>query len=128
MIGMGWNLISLDEDRIGYLEHDQKDNSNALIIYDAKKNEESFRIQRNFAAISYVGEDKLLLVERVNGGNDFGLSIFDAKDGSEITLGRSQSEKVYLNMDSGVLLVDLVIPFKSEMSEIIYAIKLENLK
>jgi len=128
LIGMGWNLISLDKDRIGYLEQDQKVNSNALVVYDAKQGKESYRIQRNFSAISYVGDDKLLLVERVNGGNDFSLSIFDVKDGSEVTLGRSQSEKVYLNMDSGVLLVDLLIPFKSEMSEIIYAIKLENLK
>lgn len=128
LIGMGWHLIPLGEDRIGYLEHEQKSNSNALVIYDSKDGEEVYRIQRNFAAIRYVGDDKLLLIERINGGNDFSLSLLDINDGTEAPLGRSQSEKVYLNLDSNTLFVDLVIPFKSEMSEIIYKIKLENLK
>lgn len=128
LIGMGWHLISLEENRIGYLEHEQKDNSNALVVYNAKENEEEFRIQRNFAAISYVGDNKLLLIERVNGGSDFSLSLLDLEDGTEALLGRAQSEKVYLHMDSRALFVDVVIPFQSEMSEIIYFIKLENLK
>lgn len=128
LIGMGWHLITVGEDRIGYLEHDEKSNSNALVIYDAKEGEETYRIQRNFAAIRYVGDNKLLLIERINGGNDFSLSLLDIEDGTEAPLGRSQSEKVYLNLDSRTLFVDMVIPFKSEMSDIIYAIKLENLK
>lgn len=128
LVGTGWNLTSLEDNRIGYLEHDQKNNINALVIFNVKDNEEIIRIERNFASMSYIDKDSLLLVERINGGSDFSLSLLDLTEGTEAFLGKAQSEKVFLHKNSGSLFVDLVIPFQSEMSEIIYTIRIDSIK
>jgi hypothetical protein len=78
--------------------------------------------------MSYIDKGSLLLVERINGGSDFSLSLLDLTEGTEAFLGKAQSEKVFLHKNTGSLFVDLVIPFQSEMSEIIYTVKIDSIK
>lgn len=128
LVDNGWNLTSLGNGQIAFLKHEQKTDINNLIVFDPTDSDKGFKINRNFAAIYAVDDGELLLVERINGGSDFSISLLQTNPKKEEYLGRSSSDKILLHKDSGLLFVDLVIPYQSEMSEIIFTVSINELK
>jgi hypothetical protein len=75
-----------------------------------------------------VSPNELLIVERLPGSSSFGLHILDY-DSMEVTsFGSINTSNVYLDRSTDTIYVNDSIAWDSEPKDIIYTVKLQNLK
>ena len=127
-IDFGFFPRLISEDVVAYLKKNDKDDKNSLYLYDIKNNEEYDVIDLNISSISILPDDELFIVEKNKSNNDFTIYKYALKDKSLSLITNVNSEAVYYNPNRNLVYVDLVIPFESEKSEIIYSINLSKLK
>lgn len=127
-IGSGFMVNLIDKDFVIFLSKSLESDVNILNVYNLNDPEEGYIIEKNILNYQILNKDKILLVEKLNGGNDFMTYILhvDSKELEEI--GKVNSNLVYLDYNRETLYVDLIIPFESDLSEIIYTIDAKHIK
>lgn len=123
----GFSSKFIDDDIIGYLKKNEKEDKNLLYIYDSKDKKEYDRIDLNISNFTVLPNKNLLIVEKNKGNNDFTVYEYIFKEKELTMLTKVNSDNIYYNKEKNLIYVDLLIPFESEKTEIIYSIDLSKL-
>ena len=126
-IDFGFSLRLINEDIIGYLKKNEKDDTNLLHIYDIKNNEEYDVVGLNISSISTLPNNEIFIVEKNQGNNDFTLYEYEVENKILTPLTNVNSDKIFYNKEKNLIYVDLVVPFESSKTEIIYSVDLSKL-
>ncbi len=127
-IGLGWGLNITNDGKVAYLEHDVDKDENTLVVYDISTGTDIQRISKNYTSIQTLSDSSLLLTEKNNSASEYIISVLNFETGEETYIGKSASDDIFLDETSQLLFTDLVIPYQSAMSEIIYSLNIENLR
>ena len=126
-VDYGFNVKFIDENRICYLKNTEKEDKNALYIYDLDTNKKMDVIDLNLSNYSIITENKLLLIEKNQSNNDYTVHGYDLGDEVLTTISNINSDNVYYNIEKNLIYVNLTIPFENEKHELIYAVDLKKL-
>lgn len=126
-LDFGFSAKFMDNDLIAYIKKNEKEDINALYIYNSNEKQEYDKIPLNISNYTVLENKNLLLVEKNKGNNDYTIYEYIYKEKELIKLTKVNSDNIYYNKEKELIYVDLVIPFESEKTEIIYSIDLSKL-
>jgi hypothetical protein len=126
-IDNGFNARLIDDNIIAYLKNNEKDDRNILHIYDAKKNSLYEKLDLNVSSMSILPDNELFVIEKNHAVNDFTIYEYSLKNKELTSITKVNSDNIYYNKDKNLIYVDLIVPFESEKSEIIYSVDLKKL-
>ncbi len=123
-IDKGFSPKGINNNLIGYLKHNEKNDKNSLMIYDINKLDEFDQLDVNALSISSIPGDKLLVIEKNQSVNDFTVYEYNIKDKALNPITKLNSDNIYLDKSRNLLYVDLIVPFEANKSEIIFSVNI----
>lgn len=126
-IDFGFYPRLINEDMIGYLKQGEKDEKNSLQIYDMHSDKKYDVIDLNISSMYVLPDDELFIIEKTQANNDYILHEYELENKNLTTITNLNSDNIFYNKDKNLLYVDLLVPFESEKSEIIYSVDLTKL-
>ena len=126
-VDVGFHSRFVNKDMIAYLKKNEKNDKNLLYIYDLKNDVEYDSIDLNISSLFSLPNDELFIVEKNQGNKDYTIYEYGIREKSLNKLTTLNSDTIFYNKNKNLVYVDLVIPFESEKSEIIYSVDLSKL-
>jgi len=127
-VDIGFRPQILTEDLGMHLVNDKHTPGNRLHLFDLETMENKLELEFDVVNANRVSPNELLIVERLPGSSSFGLHILDY-DSMEVTsFGSINTSNVYLDRSTDTIYVNDSIAWDSEPKDIIYTVKLQNLK
>ena len=127
-IGKGYMANIINKEYVAFLNKSENTDCNSIVIHNLKNPENNYTLDNNIINYQIISEEKILVIEKHNGGNDYSIYMLDLESKELQEIGKVNSNLVYLDYESELVYLDLVIPFQSEMSEIIYTIDMKHIK
>lgn len=126
-IDFGFNPRFANSNTIAYLKSNEDDERNLMHIYSVKDKKEYDVIDMNISSIYILPNDELFIVEKNTGNNDFTIHEYELKSKTLTPITMVNSDNIYYNKSRHLVYVDLLVPFESEKTEIIYSVDLTKL-
>lgn len=117
----------LNDEYIGYLELNEENNTNELVILN--KNTKKKRNIKDLNVSNYfkIDESTVGIISSNTNNSDFTFHKYDIDNKKLEPIVNITSNKVYYDSDSELLYVDLKVPFESTKPQIIYSLDLNKI-
>lgn len=125
-IDFGFNPRFINSDTLAYLKSND-DERNLMHVYSIEDKKEYDLIDMNISSIYILPNDELFIVEKNTGNNDFTIHEYELKNKTLSPITMVNSDNIYYNKSRHLVYVDLLVPFESEKTEIIYSVDLTKL-
>lgn len=125
-IGHGFKPRFINVDLICFLQKDEKNDVNKLIIYNIKDREVVREINENILNYQILSSKELVLVVK-NLNNQFMLIKYNIEEDSMTTITSIISEKVYLSEKNNRAYINISLPFENEKIEVIHELNLDEI-
>lgn len=127
-VDVGFRPQILAKDLGMYLVNDDNSTENRLHVFDLQTLETQLALDYNVVHARKISSNELLIVEKLPGNSSFGLHLLDFESMEITPMGSINASRAYLNGAGDTIFVNDSISYDSGQMEIIYTVRLENLK
>lgn len=118
----------INEDLIGYLRLDEKNNTNELVLLNKNTNKKYSSINLNVSNYFTIDENTLGIISINSNNSDFVFHKYNIENKKLEPIVNITSDKAYYDSINELLYIDLKVPFESAKSQIIYSLDLNKIK
>ena len=126
-IALGFRPRFINENMISYLQKDNKNDLNSLIIYDLESRTNIRNINENILNYEILPDGNIVYINKNIDNNNFTLFKYFIDNKSISEIANLIGEKIYYDESKNTAYLNIVLPFENEKTEVIYAIDLTKL-
>ncbi len=127
-IDYGFRPRFINENKISYIQNDEKKNSNSLLIYDCEERDNSTHLKdENLLNYEVLPDKNIVYIKKNSNNNDFTLSKYYLDNETIEDIVNLISDKIFYDEINNLVYLNTVLPFEDNKKEMIYSIDLNKL-
>lgn len=127
-IGPGYAPQIINENFAAYIEKDAKSEMESLHIFDLNTLENKYKISNTIKAFKVISPTEIYITETSDGNSCYKSSILNIEDKELHPIGNINSAKSFYHSDSGLVYLNLSLPYEENSPKIIFSIPKDELK
>lgn len=124
---LGFKPKFINENLISYLEKDNKNDTNTLVLYDLKDREVIRKINENILSYEVLPDGNISYINKNTDNNNYTLFKYSIDDRNASQIANLIGDKIYYAEDKNTVYLNVILPFENEKTEAIYSIDLTKL-
>lgn len=124
---LGFKPKVINENLISYLNKDDKNDTNILVLFDLKDKKVVRKIKENILNYDVLPDGNISYVNKNTDNNNFTLFKYSIEDRNSSQIANFIGDKVYYSEDKNTVYLNIMLPFENEKTEAIYTIDLTKL-
>ncbi|NLY47033.1 MAG: hypothetical protein GX053_13740 [Tissierella sp.] len=117
----------INEEFIGYLKFDEKNNTHDLVIFNKETNKKHSNIDLNVSNYFKIDDHTVGIISINTNNSDYTFHKYDIKKKKLKPIVNITSDKAYYDSENELLYIDLKVPFESTKPQIIYSLDLSKI-
>lgn len=127
-IGSGHSPVIINEQFAAYLEIDEDSDMESLHILDLNTLKNSYTISETIKSFKVISPKEIYITETSDGNCCYKSSILNIEDNKLTAIGNINSARSFYHSDSGLIYINLSVPFMENSPKIIFSISQDELK